>query len=88
MGYLLFQAERAGIYFQKRRTQIKNLAELAGMTADIQNPGMVDVKSGQRVSVRGLFLHSIFIDAKFATTGMKWFKNSARIVCLTPLIAP
>jgi hypothetical protein len=36
MGYLLVQAQRVGIYFQKRRTQIKNLAELAGMTAAIQ----------------------------------------------------
>jgi hypothetical protein len=71
MGYLLVQAQRAGIYFQKRRTQIKNLAELAGMTAAIQNPGMVDVNRGQRVSVRGLFLHSIFIDAKLTTVGLE-----------------
>jgi hypothetical protein len=39
MGYLLFQAQRAGIYFQNRRTQIKNLAKLAGMTAEIQTLG-------------------------------------------------
>ena len=39
MGYLLFQAQRVRIYFQNRRTQIKTLAKLAGMTADIQTLG-------------------------------------------------
>ncbi len=49
---------------------------------------MVDVESGQRVSVTDLFLHFIFIDAKTHLGWLQWFKNSDKIAGLTPLIAP